>query len=313
VTSPTSSSSRPLVLSTASYAYLAEALAARAGADLGVVARRTFPDGEHYQRIDSECADRDVILVGGTVTEADTLELYDLACGVVTEGAMRLNLVIPFFGYSTMERAVRGGEIVVAKTRARLLSSIPAASRGTQVFLLDLHVAAIAHYFEGGIRPIHVYGKSLVIAAARRLGGDDFVLACTDAGRAKWVESLANDLGVPAAFVYKRRLDGSHTEVTGVSAQVEGKRVVIYDDMIRTGGSLISAAQAYRDAGAASIDAIATHGVLPGDAAARLRATGLFGRLVVTDSHPRAHALRSDFVEVVSIAGLLADHVHSNR
>ncbi len=204
---------------------------------------------------------------------------------------------MPFFGYGTMERSVRPGEVVTAKTRARLLSSIPMASRGTQVFLLDLHVASIAHYFEGGIRPIHVYGKSLVIAAARALGGTEFVLACTDAGRAKWVESLANDMDVAAAFVYKRRHDGENTEVTGVSAQVEGKRVVIYDDMIRTGGSLINAAQAYRDAGAASIDAVATHGLFPGDSLARLEATGLFGKIITTDSHPRAVALAATLAQ----------------
>ena len=113
--------------------------------------------------------------------------------------------------------------------------------------------------------------------------------------------------------MYKRRLDGTHTEVTGVSAQVRDKRVIIYDDMIRTGGSLIAAASAYRDAGAASIDAVATHGVFPGDSAERLRATGLFGRLVVSDSHPRAHALRSDFVEVTSCAPIIAEHLKDNR
>ncbi|HEY0251931.1 MAG TPA: ribose-phosphate diphosphokinase, partial [Kofleriaceae bacterium] len=204
-------------------------------------------------------------------------------------------------------------EIVTAKTRARLLSSIPLASRGTQVFLLDLHVSSIAHYFEGGIRPIHVYGKDLVTAAARRLGGEDFVLACTDAGRAKWVESLANDLGVQAAFVYKRRVSGSETHVTGVSAQVAGKRVVIYDDMIRTGGSLINAAQAYRDAGASSIAAVATHGLFPGDSLARIQATGLFGQVATTDSHPRAVALRSSYLQVDSTANLLAEHLKVNR
>src|SRR4029079_15756068 len=120
------------------------------------------------------------------------------------------------------------------------------------------------------------------------------------------VEALASEHGVGAAFVYRRRLDGSHTSVTGVSAHVAGKKVVIYDDMIRTGGSLIQAAQAYRDAGAASIDAIATHGVLPADSADRIRASGLFGRLVVTDSHPRAVALRSDFVEAEPVAPLRA-------
>ena len=228
-------------------------------------------------------------------------------------GAYRLRMVIPFFGYATMERSVRYGEVVTAKTRARLLSSIPMASRGTQVFLLDLHVDSIAHYFEGGIRPIHVYGKHLITTAARRLGGTDFVLACTDAGRAKWVESLANDMNVTPAFVYKRRLDGDSTEVTGVSARVGGKRVVIYDDMIRTGGSLSHAAEAYRAAGATSIDAIATHGLFPGDSLAKIQATGLFGKIVVTDSHPRARALASDFLEVASTAELLVEHLKVNR
>lgn len=298
-----------LVFSIAAYDYLAEAIARGGGWQRGEVERRTFPDGEHYQRIITDPAERDVIVIAGTVDDAATLELYDLACGLVGAGAFRVRLVIPFFGYSTMERAVHAGEVVTAKTRARLLSSIPQASRGTQVYLVDLHVDAIAHYFEGGMRPVHVYGKPVVTAAARRLGGESFVLACTDAGRAKWVESLANDLGVSAAFVYKRRTSGDRTEVIGVSAQVAGHHVVIYDDMIRTGGSLIEAAQAYRDAGAAAIDAIATHGVLPGDSLARLRATGLFGRIVTTDSHPRAVSLAGDFLEVDSIAGLLVEHL----
>jgi ribose-phosphate pyrophosphokinase len=303
---------QPLVFSTQAYHYLGMAVAASTGWELGAVARRTFPDGEHYLRIETDPTDRDVVLVGGTTDDAATLELYDLACGLVMGGAYRLRMVMPFFGYSTMERSVRAGEIVTAKTRARLLSSIPVASRGTQVFLLDLHVASIAHYFEGGIRPIHVYGKSLVVAAARRLGGGDFVLACTDAGRAKWVESLANDLGVAAAFVYKRRHDDA-TEVTGVSAQVHGKHVVIYADMIRTGGSLLNAAKAYRDAGAVAIDAIATHGLFPGDSLARIEQSGLLGRIVVTDSHPRAVALQNQFLEVESTATLLTEHLFSNR
>jgi len=302
----------PIVFSTQLYDYLGRSVAHAAGWELGRVTRKTFPDGEHYLRIETDPADRDVVLVGGTTDALATLELYDLACGLVHGGAYRLRIVMPFFGYSTMERSARPGEVVTAKTRARLLSSVPMASRGTQVFLLDLHVAAIAHYFEGEIRPVHIYGKPLVTAAARRLGGDDFVLACTDAGRAKWVESLANDLNVAAAFVYKRRHDDA-TEVTGVSAQVAGKRVVIYDDMIRTGGSLVAAARAYRDAGAVAIDAIATHGLFPADSLERLEASGLLGRIVVTDSHPRAMALQSRFLEVDSTARLLVEHLISNR
>jgi ribose-phosphate pyrophosphokinase len=82
--------------------------------------------------------------------------------------------------------------------------------------------------------------------------------------------------------------------------------------MIRTGGSLVNAARAYRDAGAIAIDAIATHGLFPGDSLERLRATGLFGRLVVTDSHPRARALASDFLEVETVAPLFVEHLRAN-
>ena len=302
----------PLILASSRYQYLAARIAEVSGWPCGEVERQRFPDGEKYQRVVTPVADRDVVIVGGTIDEDATLEIYDLASTIAAAGAYRLTLVVPYYGYSTMERSVRVGEVVTAKTRARMLSSIPVASRGNRVFMLDLHVGTIAHYFEGATRTVHVYGKSIVTAAARRLGGDDFVLACTDAGRAKWVESLANDLRVPAAFVYKRRVDGDTTEVTGVSAEVRGKRVVIYDDMIRTGGSLVNAARANRDAGAVSIDAIATHGLLPGDSIARLQATGLFGKVVVTDSHPRAVELASDFLEVETVAPLLVEHLIAN-
>lgn len=277
----------------------------------GTVQRTDFPDGERMFRIVEDVDGREVILVGGTTSDAATLEIYDIATGLVTRGARRLTLVIPYFGYSTMERAVRTGEVVTAKSRARLLSSIPPASYGNRVFLLDLHSEGIPHYFEGELRAFHIYAKEIVREAARDLAGDDLVLACTDAGRAKWVESLANDLGVPAAFIFKRRTSGTDTEVLSTSAQVDGRTVVIYDDMIRTGGSLRKAAQAYRDAGAAKIFAIATHGVFPGDALSKLEESGLFERVVVTDSHPRVRELESDFLEVRSVASLFAGHLRA--
>ena len=98
-----------------------------------------------------------------------------------------------------------------------------------------------------------------------------------------------------------------------MSAHVTGKRVVIYDDMIRTGSSLVGAARAYHEAGAASIDAIATHGLFPDNALDTIRATGLFGKVVVSDSHPRARKLRGPELEVESIAGLLVQHLKENR
>jgi len=299
----------PHIFSTRSYAYLRNAIAPLGKFEVGEVEFETFPDGEHYQRIVSPVADADVVLVGGTISEGDTLELYDLATGLVQCGARKLTLLIPYFGYSTMERAVMSGDVVTAKARARLLSSIPQAVAGNRVLLVDLHAEGLPYYFEGAIHPVHVYAKSVIVTAARRLRGNDFVLACTDAGRAKWVESLANDLGVTASFVFKRRTDGQHTEVTAVSAQVKDRHVIIYDDMIRTGGSLMGAARAYHDSGARSVAAITTHGVFPADALARLKASGLFTQIICTDTHPRAVALKSDFLQVESVAELLAGHL----
>lgn len=296
-----------LVFSTPAYDPLRTAICRVGRFDRGSITTRRFPDGERYTRIDTRVDGRDVVLVGGTISDGDTLELFDIACGLVRYGAKRLSIAVPYFGYSTMDRATKLGEVVTAKNRARLLSSIPVAAFGNRVFCVDLHTEGLPHYFEDGTRAVHLYARDAVMSAARRLGGDDFVLACTDAGRAKWVESLANDLGVSASFVFKRRLDGRNTEVTAVSAQVSNRRVVIYDDMIRTGGSLLGAAAAYLDAGASSVDAIATHGVFPEGALERIHDAGLFGSVVVTDSHPRAlEAAKAypDFLEVMSLAEL---------
>jgi ribose-phosphate pyrophosphokinase len=302
-----------VVFATRAYASLAGELCRLGGFTRGEVERQFFPDGERYQRIVTRCAGRDVALIGGTISEPDTLELYDLASGLVHCGAARLSLVIPYFGYSTMERAAREGEVVTAKTRARLLSSIPVAGLGNRVLLLDLHVDSVAHYFEGAVHPIHVDGAPVIRAAVRAFAGrddedGDFVLGCTDAGRAKRVEHLANELGVNAAFVYKRRLSGERTEVSGVSAHVRGARVIIYDDMIRTGSSLLAAARAYREAGATSIAAVTTHGVFIGDALDRLLSSGLLSGIAATDSHPRAAELARDEprLAIRSVAPLLA-------
>jgi ribose-phosphate pyrophosphokinase len=298
-----------IVFSLEHYESLAGELAGLANVPLGAVARDRFPDGEHYLRVIDEVNDRDVVLVGGTCDHDATLELYDLACAIVEGGASTLTLIVPYFGYSTMERAVKHGEAVMAKNRARMLSSIPRAKLGNRIVLLDLHSEGIPHYFEGTIRPFHVYAKPVIVQLARDLAGDRFILGSTDAGRAKWVESLANDLGVPAAFVFKRRISGETTEVTAVSTSLSGETVVIYDDMIRTGSSLINAARAYREAGAGKLIAIATHAVFPEGALERIQGSGLFDAIGVTNSHRNARGLEERGVVVRSIAPLFAPYV----
>ncbi len=297
--------SESIVFSTESYRYMAEEIARQGNFALGKIDRKVFPDSERYYRILESIQDAEVVLIGGTISDRDTLELFDLGSALVGYGARRLTLIIPYFGYSTMERAILAGEVVMAKSRARLLSSIPEASAGNRIVLLDLHSEGLPYYFDGHVRPVHLYAKQLVLDKAMEIGGRDFVFACTDAGRAKWVESLANEVGVDAAFVYKRRLDGERTQVSGVNANVIGRKIVIYDDMIRTGSSLLKAAQAYREAGAAEISAITTHGLFPGNALEVITQSGLLKRLVCTDSHPRAVELAGDRLEVLPLTPLL--------
>jgi ribose-phosphate pyrophosphokinase len=293
---------KPIIFATEKYQYLAQEIAQQLGTSLGNKTVKTFPDGERYMKINESVINQSVVIVGATITDADTMEIYDLACACVKYGASKLTLVIPYFGYSTMERATKIGEVVPAKTRARLLSSIPKCSQGNKILLMDLHSEGIPYYFESDVQVFHLYAKPTLLKVMQQISPNyDFVLAATDAGRAKWVESLAKELGVQPAFVYKQRLSGSQTHVTGVNAQVTGKSVIIYDDMIRTGSSLLGAAEAYLTAGAKEVYALTTHGVFPDQALIKLQQSNLLKEIHCTNTHVNGLSLNQNCHSVAQI------------
>src|SRR5262249_45883681 len=238
-----------VLVSTPSSLAFARRLADHLGVPVAGVERQQFPDGESYLRLDVanrfDLLGRHVILVGATDSGASIDEVYRLGCAASKHGARSLILVIPYFGYSTMERGVRPGEVVSAKTVARQLSAIPHAALSNWVLLMDLHSAGIVHYFEGDVVALELYAEPTIVTAIARLGARHLCLASTDMGRAKWVQSFANRLDAPLALIHKKRLSGSQTQVSVVVGDVAGKDVVIYDDKIRTGGSLLQAAEAY--------------------------------------------------------------------
>ena len=305
----------PLLFHTLSYASFARKMLAEAGSRLeaGSLHIKSFPDGETYHRLISQVRGREVWLLGGTITDQDTLELYDLAQGCVQYGAAALTLIVPYFGYSTMERSVNDGEIVKAKSRALLLSSVPAAPLGSRIVLVDLHAEGIPFYFAPDLQPFHIHTLPLIEKMALALAGNcNFVLAATDAGRAKWIESMANHMGVPAAFIYKRRLDGTHTEVTATNADVAGQHVIIYDDMIRTGGSLLQAAKAYSAEGAAKISVITTHGLFNEQAIEKIAASKLVQAICSQDTHPAVLSIQHPLLKVVSAAAFITNKLLEN-
>lgn len=298
---------KKLLFTIASYAYMAPRFLASGAFEEGKIERKTFPDGERYLRIATDPWARDVVLLGGTPNDLDWLEIYDLGCAISRAGARSLSIVMPYFGYATMERATQPGEVVTARTRARLVSSIPACEAGSRVFLFDLHTDGIEFYFGDGHVTHHLYGAPLVTGLIKGLMGDrPFVLGATDAGRAKWVQSLASDLHVEPAFVYKKRDSVSgKIALTGINADVRGQEVVVYDDMIRTGSSLLQAGRAYQQAGAVRVHAVASHLVLPGDSLEKLLSAGVFETISGSDSHPGSEALAAKGQKVASVAGLM--------
>jgi ribose-phosphate pyrophosphokinase len=301
------------LLSTVSSRPFAERLAEHLGIAVAEVQREHFPDGERYLRLDLPSRfgllGQHVVIVGATDSAESLDEVYRLGCAVAKYGIRSLVLVVPYLGYSTMERAVRPGEVVTAKVIARQLSGIPRASRGNWVLLMDLHAAGIVYYFEGDTVALELYAEPKVVAAIERLNLPDLCLASTDMGRAKWVEAFANRLHAPVALIHKKRVSGSQTRVSAVVGDVAGRNVVVFDDMIRTGGSLVQAAEAYLRAGANSVHAVATHLVLPPGAVERLEAAPLAG-VIGTDTHPNHRLVegRPRFA-VVSVADLFADVV----
>ncbi|MCK6590637.1 MAG: ribose-phosphate pyrophosphokinase-like domain-containing protein [Polyangiaceae bacterium] len=256
---------RKLLFTISSYAYLEPLFLASGELERAEVDRKTFPDGERYLRLAADTWGRDVVLLGGTPTDLDWLEVYDLAFAITRGGARSLSIVMPYFGYSTMERAVKPGEVVTAKTRAMLISAIPPCEAGTRLFLFDLHTDGIEFYF--GERHItrHIYEP---------------------------------------AFVYKQRDSSTGAlQMTGINADVKGREIVIYDDMIRTGSTLVQAGRAYLEAGATKVHAIASHLVLPGSSLETIQNAGVFTTILGTNSHPGSQKLAAG--NVASVADLL--------
>ncbi|MCK5604670.1 ribose-phosphate pyrophosphokinase [Candidatus Pacearchaeota archaeon] len=296
------------VFSTPQYRELAEEVASKLDCPMGGIEVKDFADGEIYHRIGNprHLKDQDVILIGGTTDDTEIMNMYHLASALVHCQIKKLHLVLPYFGYSTMERAVKEGEVVKAKNIARMFSGLPQATRGNFIYMIDLHTEGIPFYFEGQSHVVHLYAKEAVRTMLCEIGKpEELVLASTDAGRAKWVESLANEFDMQAAFVLKRR-DDKGTEVTAINADVKGKTVVIYDDMIRSGGSIINAAKAYLEAGADKVYATCTHGIYCDDANAKLRLSGVIEGVFATNTHSEAFQSVDGFFRLVSVGDLIA-------
>ena len=271
---------------------LAKELASVMGCDYIQAATTTFPDGECYTRIDAEKLDDDVVIVQTTSPDSKLIELLLLQDAVRRLGAKSITLAIPYSGYARQDRVFKPGEPESAKVMCQHLDM-----NCDRVITVDIHKEAVLNYFN---HPHKDLKAAPVIAEYFKGKGIDMVLSpdIGAAGRAKMVGEV---MGVPYDHLEKTRLSGTDVRIAPAKADVKGKKVLIVDDMISTGGTIIAAAYALREAGAAGISVACTHGVFVNNAIEKFTGSSLDALLSCnTLNNPVSH---------ISVASLIAEAI----
>jgi len=278
---------------------LAVKVADQLGIEFAEMIRKRFSDGERYHAFPTEIAERDLIIVGTTHDDSAHQEVLDLIQGGRYWNAATVNVVIPYLGYSTMERAKPDSrEIPKGITRTRQIYR----ARPNFVSFIDLHSEAVLHAHTGEIRTKHIWTDRLVVKKIKKLGLGDFVLVSPDYGFSKRVARLASLLECPHTAADKDRYDTDKTIVSQVSSVVKGRIAIVCDDMIRTGGSIIQTANRCLDAGAKEVYVLATHLVLSGHARERFEQSSI-KQVIGSDTYPGVES--DDLLDVYSVAPLI--------
>ncbi len=265
--------------------------------------RERFADGECYHAFPESVAGKELVILGSTHTDSSHQELLDIISGGMYWNAASINVIIPYLGYSTMERVKPGShEIPKGVTRTRQIFR----ARPNFVAFVDLHSEAVLNAHSGEIRAKHVWTDELVVDKIKKSGIEDFVLVSPDYGFSKRVARLASFLNCPHTAADKDRYDTDKTIVGQVSRAVKGKTAVICDDMIRTGGSIIQTAERCVDAGAVDVVAMATHLVLAGGSIEKFEKSPI-SKIIGSDTYPGRES--EGMIDVYSVAPLLAEMI----
>ncbi len=261
-----------------------------------------FPDGESFVKINENIRGRDIFIIQPTCppTNENIMELLIMVDAARRASAERITAVIPFFGYARQDRKDQPRVPITAKLVANLLT----AAGVSRVLTMDLHAGQIQGFFD--IPVDHLYAKPVLIKYIREknLSGD-WVVVSPDVGGMKMAHSYSKALSCPLAIVAKNRVSATEVEAMEVIGDVDGKNVLMVDDISETAGTLTSAATLLRKQGAKRIFAGVSHAVLNEQGQQRINESEI-EELVSTNSTP--HAI-GDKVKVVSIAGLLGEGI----
>ncbi len=269
---------------------LATRLADELGAELAETDIHRFPDGEVYARIVSEIEGKHAILVQTTAPNDNLIELLLLQDAAREHGAAKITSVIPYYGYARQDQVFKPGEAVSSRAVARAL-----ATTADQVITVDPHKEAILDFFFDGAHSV-----TAIPQLAKKLGdwGVEVILAPDKGARAHANEAAAL-LGIPCDHMEKTRLGPTEVVMKAKDLDVAGKSVAIVDDMIASGGTMITAATQLKQQGASKVYAVCTHGIFTGGAIPKILAGGI-DRILCTDT------IHTDGCDTVSAAPAIA-------
>jgi ribose-phosphate pyrophosphokinase len=282
---------------------LASSIASKLGTELGNVKIFRFSDGEFQPSFEETVRGEDVFIVQSTFPPTENLfEVLQMVDAAKRASARNIIAVIPYFGFARQDRKDKPRVSIGAKLVANLLTTAGV----TRIMTMDLHADQIQGFFEVPVD--HLFASTIFLPYIQSLKIDDLVMAAPDTGGTKRANAYAKYLDCDLAICYKQRERANEVSSMTVIGNVEGKNVVIVDDMIDTAGTLTKAAAMMIEHGAKSVRAVCTHAVLSGPAHDRIEKSVLT-ELIVTDTIPLSR--ENSKIKVVTVADLFSKVIYS--
>ena len=285
---------------------LAEAISAYLNRPLAKADIRRFADMEIFVEIHENVRGEDVFVIQSTSHPANDnlMELLVTLDALKRGSARRITAVVPYYGYARQDRKSGPRTPISAKMVANLITTAGA----DRVLTIDLHAGQIQGFFD--IPTDNLFAAPVFCEdIASRYAGEEVMMVSPDVGGVVRARALASRLDADLAIIDKRRERAGVSEVMNIIGDVSGRRCILVDDIVDSGGTLCNAAEALMEAGAVSVDAYITHGVLSGGAVARITSSPLTS-LVTTDSIEATAAVRvAHNIRQISVAPLLGEAV----
>ena len=284
---------------------LASKITKNLGVPLGKANVSIFSDGETRVEINENVRGLDVFIIQSTCPPVNVtlMELLIMIDAMKRASAYRITAVIPYYGYARQDRKVAPR----APISAKLVADLIATAGANRVLSMDLHAGQIQGFFN--IPVDNLFATPVLLDYIKENYSDNTVIVSPDTGGVVRARAFATRMGVGLAIIDKRREGPNEAQVMNIIGNVQGKRVVVLDDLIDTAGTVVQAAKALQEAGALDVSVCCTHPVLSGPAIERLENSDI-KEIIVTDTIPLHDGARTcRRIKILSVAGLLSEAV----